>query len=53
VTPLAEKIAKLIRANGPITVADFMTMCLADPEHGYYMRREPFGRTCGRWRSGR
>jgi NADH dehydrogenase [ubiquinone] 1 alpha subcomplex assembly factor 7 len=25
-------------------VADFMAACLADPEHGYYMRREPFGR---------
>jgi NADH dehydrogenase [ubiquinone] 1 alpha subcomplex assembly factor 7 len=44
VTPLAEKIAATIRAAGPISVADFMAMCLADPEHGYYMRREPFGR---------
>ncbi|HVY21565.1 MAG TPA: class I SAM-dependent methyltransferase [Bauldia sp.] len=44
-TPLAEKMAALIRASGPITVADYMTMCLADPEYGYYMRREPFGRT--------
>jgi NADH dehydrogenase [ubiquinone] 1 alpha subcomplex assembly factor 7 len=45
VTPLAEKMAAEIRAAGPISVADFMAMCLADPEHGYYMRREPFGRT--------
>jgi NADH dehydrogenase [ubiquinone] 1 alpha subcomplex assembly factor 7 len=44
VTPLAEKLAAHIRAAGPITVADFMALCLADPEHGYYMRREPFGR---------
>src|SRR5438045_2766232 len=36
--------AALVRAAGPITVADYMAMCLADPEHGYYMRREPFGR---------
>ena len=43
-TPLAEKVAAHIRAAGPITVADFMALCLADPEHGYYMRREPFGR---------
>ena len=43
-TPLAEKIAAHIRAAGPITVADFMALCLADPDHGYYMRREPFGR---------
>lgn len=44
-TPLAEKMAALIRAAGPLTVADYMAMCLADPEYGYYMRREPFGRT--------
>jgi NADH dehydrogenase [ubiquinone] 1 alpha subcomplex assembly factor 7 len=44
VTPLAEKMAALIRASGPMTVADYMAMCLADPEYGYYMRREPFGR---------
>jgi NADH dehydrogenase [ubiquinone] 1 alpha subcomplex assembly factor 7 len=45
VTPLAEKIAAHIRAAGPITVADYMALCLADREFGYYMRREPFGRT--------
>ena len=43
-TPLAEKLVAQIRATGPITVADFMAACLADPQHGYYMRREPFGR---------
>jgi NADH dehydrogenase [ubiquinone] 1 alpha subcomplex assembly factor 7 len=43
-TPLAEKLTRHIEAAGPITVADFMGACLADPEHGYYMRREPFGR---------
>ena len=43
-TPLAEKLVAQIRASGPITVADFMAACLADPEHGYYMRGEPFGR---------
>ena len=43
-TPLAEKLAAQIRASGPITVADFMAACLADPEHGYYMQGDPFGR---------
>ncbi len=43
-TPLGSKLAARIRADGPITIAEFMTACLADPEHGYYMRREPFGR---------
>lgn len=44
-TPLARKIAELIRRNGPISVADYFAMCLADPEYGYYRTREPFGRS--------
>ena len=43
-TPLGGKLARLIAANGPITVADYMANCLGDPEHGYYMTRDPFGR---------
>ena len=43
-TPLGARIAALIAEAGPITVADYMAMCLGDPEHGYYMAREPFGR---------
>ena len=42
-TPLALRLAARIRADGPITVADYMAACLGDPEHGYYMRRDPFG----------
>lgn len=42
-TPLAEKIKTFIRANGPISVTDYFALCLADPEHGYYKTREPFG----------
>ncbi|HXV29622.1 MAG TPA: SAM-dependent methyltransferase, partial [Sinorhizobium sp.] len=41
--PLADKIKALIRANGPISVTDYFSLCLADPEHGYYRVREPFG----------
>ncbi|MEQ1943279.1 class I SAM-dependent methyltransferase [Mesorhizobium sp. VNQ89] len=40
---LGEKIARLIRAAGPISVADYMAMCLFDPDDGYYTTREPFG----------
>lgn len=40
---LGEKIAGLIRAAGPISVADYMAICLFDPDHGYYTTREPFG----------
>jgi len=44
VSPLGEKIARLIARNGPITVAEYMALALGDPEHGYYMARQPFGR---------
>jgi SAM-dependent MidA family methyltransferase len=43
VTPLAERIARLIEASGPIGVADYMMLCLFDPAYGYYTTREPFG----------
>jgi NADH dehydrogenase [ubiquinone] 1 alpha subcomplex assembly factor 7 len=33
---LGALIATQIRANGPITVADFMQLCLSHPRHGYY-----------------
>lgn len=42
-TPLAEKIKALIRQAGPISVADYFALCLADPQFGYYQTREPFG----------
>jgi len=44
-TPLLDKLKARIRATGPITVADYMSACLADPEHGYYLTAEPFGRS--------
>lgn len=43
-TPLGEKIKTLIRMNGPMSVADYFVLCLADPEFGYYRTREPFGK---------
>ena len=44
-TPLAEKIVKLIRQSGPLRISDFFALCLGDPDHGYYQSREPFGRS--------
>jgi SAM-dependent MidA family methyltransferase len=44
-TALGEKIKAIIQANGPISVTDYFSLCLADPEHGYYKTREPFGRS--------
>jgi SAM-dependent MidA family methyltransferase len=40
---LKARIAGLIAAQGPIGVAQFMTMALHDPESGYYATRDPFG----------
>ena len=40
---LREKIVGLIEAHGPISVADYMALCLFDPDDGYYTTREPFG----------
>jgi len=41
---LKSRIASLIAAQGPIGVAQYMTMALHDPEGGYYATRDPFGR---------
>jgi SAM-dependent MidA family methyltransferase len=41
--PLEHRIKALIRLAGPLTVADYMALCLGDPEHGYYMAHDPFG----------
>jgi len=42
---LGERIAALIAAQGPISVAQFMTLALHDAEGGYYATRDPFGRS--------
>lgn len=41
--PLEELIKERIRKHGPLSVADYMAMCLTHPEFGYYMRRDPLG----------
>ena len=42
-TALARQIEGMIRAAGPMTLADFMGICLTHPEHGYYTGRDPLG----------
>lgn len=42
-TALGGRIAGLVAAAGPIGIADYMALCLFDPQHGYYTTREPFG----------
>ena len=40
---LAGRIAALIKAQGPMSVAQFMAIALLDPTSGYYATRDPFG----------
>ncbi|WP_269930626.1 class I SAM-dependent methyltransferase [Aminobacter sp. HY435] len=42
-TRLKQRIVSLIDATGPISVSEYMAICLFDPEHGYYTTRNPFG----------
>ncbi|MGD9805643.1 MAG: class I SAM-dependent methyltransferase [Hyphomicrobiaceae bacterium] len=42
-TPLARLIARRIADSGPITVREYMTLCLSHPEHGYYRARRAIG----------
>ena len=46
-TPLAKLLKTRIALEGPLTVAQYMEICLADPDHGYYVGRpqDPFGRS--------
>ena len=41
---LTEKIARRIRAEGPLSLAAFMAIALHDQGGGYYARRQPLGR---------
>ena len=45
---LLDRLIRRIALEGPLSVADYMAACLADPRDGYYARRdrtgEPFGR---------
>jgi NADH dehydrogenase [ubiquinone] 1 alpha subcomplex assembly factor 7 len=40
---LESEIRRRITAGGPMPVAEYMALCLTDPEHGYYTTRDPFG----------
>lgn len=41
--PLMAALRRKIENEGPLTVADYMRICLTDPQHGYYTTRTPFG----------
>lgn len=40
---LIDIVRTQIRAAGPMSVADYMALCLTHPEHGYYATRDPLG----------
>src|SRR5580704_3979551 len=42
-TPLGSRIAALVAAQGPISIAQYMALALHDAEGGYYATRDPFG----------
>ena len=42
-TPLEAEIRRIIETDGPISVADYMRLCLGHPQHGYYVTRDPLG----------
>lgn len=43
-TALERRLIRQIAQQGPVTVAAFMSQALTDPEHGYYMTADRFGR---------
>jgi len=40
---LLDKLKNRIREAGPISVAEYMSVCLLDPVQGYYPTRDPLG----------
>jgi SAM-dependent MidA family methyltransferase len=41
--PLERQIREMIAAEGPMRLDRYMGLCLGHPEHGYYMKGDPFG----------
>lgn len=39
----SDVLRDIIAHSGPVSVADYMDLCLAHPEHGYYNTRDPLG----------
>lgn len=43
-TPLEVLLREMIAKDGPLSVENFMALCLGHAGHGYYMGKDPFGR---------
>jgi len=37
ITPLGQELRDAIRQKGPISLSEYMHLCLSHPQHGYYM----------------
>lgn len=42
-SPLESEIRRLIGVAGPMTIAEYMRLCLTHPQYGYYINRDPLG----------
>lgn len=42
-TTLKDLLIAQIRASGPVTLAEYISLCLMHPRHGYYATRDPLG----------
>ena len=42
---LGDDITAMIAQDGPISIERYMSLCLSHPTLGYYMTRDPFGRS--------
>jgi len=43
-TELFEKLKKRIANDGPLSLAEYMSVSLVEPEYGYYMNGDPLGK---------
>ena len=41
--PLEAEIRRRIALHGPMSVGQYMALCLTHPGHGYYVTRDPLG----------
>jgi NADH dehydrogenase [ubiquinone] 1 alpha subcomplex assembly factor 7 len=44
-TALFDKIVASISKNGPLSLANYISYALSDPDYGYYQTRDPFGKS--------
>jgi SAM-dependent MidA family methyltransferase len=42
-SPLETEIRRLIAVAGPMSIAEYMRLCLTHPQYGYYVTRDPLG----------